>query len=49
MESGSSLWESLSAEARKGVLAACEENEDENNLMSLEEFKEKYKDWPLMD
>jgi DNA repair ATPase RecN len=40
-----SLWRSLSSEQQKGVLDAYGESEDENNLMSFDEIKEKYANW----
>jgi DNA repair ATPase RecN len=39
------LWRSLSSEQQKGVLDAYGESEDENNLMSFDEIKEKYANW----
>ncbi|HEY0244251.1 MAG TPA: hypothetical protein VGC01_01700 [Mucilaginibacter sp.] len=42
-----SLWQSLSIERQLEVLAAFEESENEENLISLSEIKSKYKEWPL--
>ena len=42
VESGHSLWDSLTPEQQQGVLLAYEESEDENNLVSLAEIKSKF-------
>ncbi len=47
IHSENSLWNSLSPERQQDILTAYEESEDESNLISLSDIKEKYKEWPL--
>ncbi|WP_156088756.1 hypothetical protein [Mucilaginibacter pedocola] len=45
LKNGNPLWDSLTPEQQLGVLDAYEESEDDKNLISLDEIKEKYANW----
>ena len=47
VNSGNSLWQSLSIQQQQEVLIAYEESEDEANLIPLSAIKSKFKEWPL--
>ena len=45
LKADGAIWNSLSPEQQQGVLDACEEGENESNLISIEDIKTKYANW----